>query len=92
MRQHKPSVPIILVGTKSDIRDDPVEIERLAAVGQKPSTFPDGVALAEEIAAFKYVECSERDESGFDAVITAAIRAALTTKTTGEEGASSSNY
>lgn len=55
---HAPGVPIVLVGTKRDLRDDPDTIAKLAASGQPGPTTPRmGDDLARDIGA-KYVECS----------------------------------
>ena len=34
VRHHCPEAPIILVGTKADLRDDPIELERLKKQGR----------------------------------------------------------
>lgn len=49
MRHHCPSTPIILVGTKLDLRDDKDTIERLKEKKLAPITYPQGLALAKEI-------------------------------------------
>ncbi len=40
VRHHCPSVPIILVGTKLDLRDDETTLEKLKAKRQAPVTYP----------------------------------------------------
>lgn len=49
MRHHCPSTPIILVGTKLDLRDDKDTIEKLKEKKLSPITYPQGLALAKEI-------------------------------------------
>lgn len=49
MRHHCPSTPIILVGTKLDLRDDKDTIEKLKEKKLAPITYPQGLALAKEI-------------------------------------------
>lgn len=49
VRHHCPSTPIILVGTKLDLRDDKDTIERLKEKKLAPITYPQGLALAKEI-------------------------------------------
>uniref|UniRef100_A0A7N5KEZ9 small monomeric GTPase n=2 Tax=Caniformia TaxID=379584 RepID=A0A7N5KEZ9_AILME len=51
VRHHCPSTPIILVGTKLDLRDDKDTIERLKEKKLAPITYPQGLALAKEIGA-----------------------------------------
>ncbi len=49
MRHHCPSTPIILVGTKLDLRDEKETIEKLKEKKLAPITYPQGLALAKEI-------------------------------------------
>lgn len=49
MRHHCPSTPIILVGTKLDLRDDKDTIEKLKEKKLAPITYPQGLALAKDI-------------------------------------------
>jgi len=56
--QHAPGVPIILVGTKLDLRDDSSTIERLAKTKEAPTSESEGQKLAKEIKAAAYCECS----------------------------------
>uniref|UniRef100_A0A8B9Z1Z4 small monomeric GTPase n=1 Tax=Bos mutus grunniens TaxID=30521 RepID=A0A8B9Z1Z4_BOSMU len=58
VRHHCPNTPIILVGTKLDLRDDKDTIEKLKEKKLTPITYPQGLAMAKEIGAVKYLECS----------------------------------
>lgn len=49
MRHHCPNTPIILVGTKLDLRDDKDTIEKLKEKKLNPITYPQGLAMAKEI-------------------------------------------
>lgn len=49
VRHHCPSTPIILVGTKLDLRDERETIEKLKEKKLAPITYPQGLALAKEI-------------------------------------------
>lgn len=49
MRHHCPNTPIILVGTKLDLRDDKDTIEKLKEKKLTPITYPQGLAMAKEI-------------------------------------------
>lgn len=49
VRHHCPSTPIILVGTKLDLRDEKETIEKLKEKKLTPITYPQGLALAKEI-------------------------------------------
>lgn len=50
---HAPEVPIILVGTKLDLRDDPKTIQGLREKRMSPITYPQGIARQKEIHAVK---------------------------------------
>ena len=67
---HCPNTPIILVGTKLDLRDD-------KELKEKPITFPQGVAMQKTIKAVRYLECSSLTQRGLGAVFDEAIRAAV---------------
>ncbi|XP_045580366.1 ras-related C3 botulinum toxin substrate 3 isoform X1 [Salmo salar] len=49
VRHHCPNTPIILVGTKLDLRDDKDTMERLRDKKLSPITYPQGLAMAREI-------------------------------------------
>jgi GTPase SAR1 family protein len=49
VRHHCPNTPIILVGTKLDLRDDKDTTERLRDKKLSPITYPQGLAMAREI-------------------------------------------
>ncbi|KAJ3058279.1 GTP-binding protein Rho1, partial [Quaeritorhiza haematococci] len=55
-----PNLPILLVGTKSDLRKDPEILESLSRLGQKPVTTREALTVAHRINAYKYVECSAK--------------------------------
>ncbi|XP_072568287.1 ras-related C3 botulinum toxin substrate 3 isoform X2 [Paramormyrops kingsleyae] len=55
VRHHCPNTPIILVGTKLDLRDDKDTIERLRDKKLAPITYPQGLAMAREIGGVREV-------------------------------------
>jgi len=77
IQHHAPNVPLILVGTKSDLRNDQGMISQLAAKGQSMVTLEHAQNRAKEIGAVKYMECSALTQEGLKAVFDEAIRAAL---------------
>lgn len=79
-------VPIILVGLKKDLREDPVAIEEMRKKSQRFLTPHDGEAAAREVGARRYLECSSLSGEGVDDVFEAATRAALLTFEKGEGG------
>jgi Ras homolog gene family, member A len=70
-------IPIILVGCKVDLRNDPKTIEDLRRTSQRPVTREEGEAVAQKIGALKYLECSARTQQGVREVFENATRAAL---------------
>ncbi|XP_054257593.1 ras-related protein Rac1-like, partial [Macrosteles quadrilineatus] len=77
VRHHCPSTPIILVGTKLDLREDKETIEKLKEKKLSPITYPQGLSMAKEIGAVKYLECSALTQKGLKTVFDEAIRAVL---------------
>nr|XP_045005099.1 ras-related C3 botulinum toxin substrate 1-like [Jaculus jaculus] len=63
VRHHCPNTPIIVVGTKLDLRDDKDRMEKLKEK-LTPITYPQGLAMAKEIDAVKYLECSALTQRG----------------------------
>ncbi|KAI0223524.1 Ras-related C3 botulinum toxin substrate 1 [Lamellibrachia satsuma] len=61
---HCPDTPIILVGTKLDLREDKETVEILKEKLLSPITYPQGLAMAKEIGAVKYLECSALAQKG----------------------------
>ncbi|KAI1059597.1 hypothetical protein LB506_008792 [Fusarium annulatum] len=79
-------VPIILVGLKKDLREDPVAIEEMRKKSMRFVSEHDGESIAREIGAKRYLECSSLSGEGVDDVFEAATRAALLTFEKGEGG------
>jgi len=66
-------VPLILVGTKTDLRTDDHTRRMLSAQGLKPVSPEQGAAVAKEIGA-KYTECSAKTGQGLRDVFTLALK------------------
>ncbi|KAK3586054.1 hypothetical protein CHS0354_033176 [Potamilus streckersoni] len=77
---HCPNRPIILVGTKLDLRDDKNTQRQLEEKRLKPVTYTQGLAMANEIQAVKYLECSALTQKGLKQIFDEAVRAALIPK------------
>jgi len=78
LRYYCPSVPIILVGTKRDLRNDQATIEELAAYHQTPLTPEQGVAMRRMLKAAAVLECSAKSQADLRAVFDEAVRVAIT--------------
>jgi len=77
VQHHAPGVPIILVGTKQDLRNDQSMVSQLAAKGLHVIATDEANLRAKEISAVKYMECSALTQEGLKNVFDEAIRAAL---------------
>ncbi len=64
VKHHCPGVPIILVGTQEDLRDDPTVKEKLRRMKQEPISQLEGERRAKEQGCVKYVECSALTQKG----------------------------
>jgi len=70
--------PIVLVGTKIDLRTNEAEKKALKADhGMEPITKLQGSDLAKAIGASKYVECSALTQDGLAEVFTEAVKVVL---------------
>jgi len=74
---HCPKTPFLLVGTQIDLREDHKTLDSLNRNRQKPITVDQGMKLAKELKAVKYVECSALNQRGLKNVFDEAILAAL---------------
>ncbi|KAJ3476517.1 hypothetical protein NLI96_g11104 [Meripilus lineatus] len=68
--------PLILVGTKTDLRRDEQTQRMLNAQGQTPVTSEQGAAVAKEIGA-RYIECSAKTGQGVQEVFTLALKESM---------------
>jgi Rho family, other len=68
--------PLILVGTKTDLRHDKQTQRMLGAQGQSPVTPEQGADIAKEIGA-KYMECSAKTGTGVQDVFAVALRESM---------------
>ena len=86
LQHHCPGTPFLLVGTKLDLRDDTETIQKLSERKQAPITYAQGVAMAREIGAVKYVECSALTQKGLKNAFDESIRAVLYPQPVGKKG------
>ncbi|VAI84584.1 unnamed protein product [Triticum turgidum subsp. durum] len=75
LQHHAPSVPIVLVGTKYDLREDKQYL--LDHPGVVPVTTAQGEELRKHIGATCYVECSSKTQQNVKAVFDAAIKVVI---------------
>ncbi|NXX51458.1 RHOG protein, partial [Tricholaema leucomelas] len=74
---HCPSVPVLLVGTKKDLRNHPETLRRLKEQNQAPISTQQGLSLCRQIRAVGYLECSALNQEGIEEVFAEAVRAVL---------------
>jgi Ras-related C3 botulinum toxin substrate 1 len=77
IRHHCPRTPIVLVGTKIDLRDDPEAIARLRGRNLTPITYEQGLQLMRQVGAAKYMECSALTGTGLRNLFDEAVRVAV---------------
>jgi len=80
IQHHAPGVPILLVGTKSDLRKDDQTKQQLKSRGQSMVELDAANKQAKEVGAAKYLECSALTQEGLKQVFDDAIRAATAPK------------
>ena len=60
-----------------DLREDKVTKDKLEEESMSPITYPQGLAMAKDVGAVKYLECSALTQKGLKTVFDEAIRAVL---------------
>ncbi|KAM4611509.1 cdc42 homolog [Polymixia lowei] len=80
IRQHCPGVPLVLVGTQLDLKEDVQVLIQLARNQEHPVSAEEGQQLAQEIGAVSFAECSALTQKNlkdtFDSAILASIHPA----------------
>jgi len=69
--------PLILCGTKSDLRINQEALQKLQERSLRPVTCPQGIAMSRDIDAVKYVQCSALAHLGVENVFEEAVRVVL---------------
>ena len=78
LKRHAPDVPMILVATKMDLRNDETALKSMQLKDAKPLTTAQGEYLASTDKNFAgFYECSALTQEGLKQVFDAAIRCAL---------------
>jgi len=86
IRHYCPDVPIVLTGSKIDLRDDRDTLNRLAMRNARPITYEEAALKSQELGCAKYMEASALTQQGLHAVFTEAIRAAIAAKNPVKKG------
>ena len=77
IRRHCPGVPVVLVGTQIDRREDTRVLKLLKLQGKRPLSKSDGNKLASQCKASCYVECSALTQHNVKNTFDEAIAVAL---------------
>eukprot|EP00475_Leptophrys_vorax_P010179 TRINITY_DN16852_c0_g2_i1.p1 TRINITY_DN16852_c0_g2~~TRINITY_DN16852_c0_g2_i1.p1 ORF type:complete len:199 (+),score=40.01 TRINITY_DN16852_c0_g2_i1:151-747(+) len=75
--QHAPNTPVLLIGTKSDLRGDEEMKEQLAAKGLSMITPEEAVDMGQEVGAVDVLECSAFMGDGVKEVFDKLVRIAV---------------
>uniref|UniRef100_A0A453EI12 Uncharacterized protein n=1 Tax=Aegilops tauschii subsp. strangulata TaxID=200361 RepID=A0A453EI12_AEGTS len=75
LRRYAPGIPVLLVGTKLDLREDRAYLADHAA--DSIITTEQGEELRRQIGAVAYIECSSKTQRNIKAVFDTAIKAVL---------------
>lgn len=87
VKHYCPTTPVILVGTKSDVRGTAAVEEKLRARrGRGTITKEEGQNLANKLGVYAYIECSAMLRNGLDDVIKTAVTAALENRARAKKG------
>ena len=74
IEHHAPNVPIILVGTKLDLREDKGTMDALRSKRMEAVSYEQALAVSKDIRAHKYLECSALTQRNLKSVFDEAIR------------------
>uniref|UniRef100_A0A0K0EWD0 Ras-related C3 botulinum toxin substrate 1 n=1 Tax=Strongyloides venezuelensis TaxID=75913 RepID=A0A0K0EWD0_STRVS len=80
IKQHCPETPIILVGTKIDLRDNAEARKTLDTENHMPISKSQGQKMANKIKAVTYLECSALTQQGLRQIFDEAVRCVLNPK------------
>eukprot|EP01098_Paradermamoeba_levis_P012657 TRINITY_DN5577_c0_g1_i1.p1 TRINITY_DN5577_c0_g1~~TRINITY_DN5577_c0_g1_i1.p1 ORF type:complete len:201 (-),score=44.82 TRINITY_DN5577_c0_g1_i1:68-670(-) len=77
-----PNIPVVLVGTKIDLRENEAALKRLQEKNLSPITQEEGIKMASDVGATRYFECSAITQLGLKEVFEQVCRVALNHKST----------
>lgn len=77
IRHRCPDTPMILVGSKIDLRDNNKLMDQMNVQNRRVLQYDDGLLMAEEAGYVDYVECSALTQAGLRNVFDVAMRCVL---------------
>uniref|UniRef100_A0A3P9Q4Y5 Rho-related GTP-binding protein RhoA-C-like n=1 Tax=Poecilia reticulata TaxID=8081 RepID=A0A3P9Q4Y5_POERE len=84
VRHFCPHVPIVVVGNKTDLRNDE-NTRKMLTKQNEPIKYEEGKDMSNQIAAYSYQECSAKNKDGVRQVFDTAAKAALTNNSRGKK-------
>ena len=80
LKHYNPDTPIVLVGTKLDLRKDPEYVKKLQEKKITPVTTDQGNEMMDKIKSCGYIECSAKTMENLTEAFTLAIDVAMKQK------------
>jgi Ras-related C3 botulinum toxin substrate 1 len=77
LSHYAPNVPIVLAGTKMDLRSDTKAVDQLKKSGVSPVTTEEGQQVAKEIKAKQFIECSALTQRNLTNLFETCVREAV---------------
>jgi len=77
VQHYQPQTPKLLIGTKSDLREDSGTLDKLKQQGQAAVSGGQAEELAKKLKAVKYLECSAYTGSNLKGVFDEAVKTVL---------------
>lgn len=77
LEHYVPDAPLLLVGTKADLRENENTLKQLRERRRSPISYEQGLQLSKEIKAVAYLECSAKEMLGLDAIFEKAADVVL---------------
>ena len=77
VRENCPNTPIVLVGTKLDLREQLHSSQELKGIPFPSISHSEGIDMMRRMKSAKYVECSAITREGLDEVFQEAVKAGL---------------
>jgi len=77
VRSYCPNVPIILCGTKSDLRDSPEYMRKLEQQGKRMVSQEEAQRVAAQLKCVCYIECSAKTQHGLKKLFEKCIECIL---------------
>ena len=74
MKHHAPTIPLLLIGTKSDLRDE-YNTSSHTSDKSRPVTREEGLQLAEDLGVYTYIECSSKRREHLNEILEKTVEA-----------------